>query len=483
MWFPWLMIGTGSKRWTLLARVWMLLTALALLLLIQPAPPARATVADGCWTAYADVTVTRLGGWPAGLADAVAARWDSVGPNSGKGSPACPTDQQPFKVRADQLGMAGSSTSIRAMLYSVDLADSNSCRASVVDASHVALESIAMDVTPNSQPVGTAAVYGLVQANAAVLSALKANEPLVLEMNCTYGSTATNSSFNLGLPLTSLAVPVNPFPGVSINSGNAWTNTTSVSLDLSWDGLADQVAISNDGGFAGASIRPLTSNTASWVLAAAADERLPKIVYVRYHTAAGWSGPYSDDIILDTTAPTVTGAIATAPAGAATTNLVLRAADNRSGVAAMQSVLNAPSASATTTRFASNLTVPATARVVYTRVRDGAGNWSAWRATWSPRATATTAAFRQISVPRHASATLQGMLIRAVSGTGLAAQPVKLQRWTGSAWKIIASRNTSSTGAYSFSFTATATSKFRVVYSGSALLLSSSSKPRVLSVR
>jgi hypothetical protein len=139
--------------------------------------------------------------------------------------------------------------------------------------------------------------------------------------------------------------------GVSINGGADYTNSPKVQLAIVWPRLSLQVFVANDGGFAGASGQTL-SPSISWTLRSTGPERLPKTVYVRFEgvpndvlpggaQVGGPSATYTDDIILDQTAPILESASLAAPpaATAARTQrfrVRLRAKDGNSGVAMAQ---------------------------------------------------------------------------------------------------------------------------------------------------
>lgn len=112
------------------------------------------------------------------------------------------------------------------------------------------------------------------------------------------------SSFTSGRPV-----------GVSINDGDEFTNSRNVTVYVTGASGSTQAIVSNDGGFKSAQTFTLTDASAaiSWKLVATKDERLPKVVYVKFVTRFGnQSLAQSDDIILDTTAPVTSAASAVA---------------------------------------------------------------------------------------------------------------------------------------------------------------------------
>src|SRR5262249_23208123 len=70
-------------------------------------------------------------------------------------------------------------------------------------------------------------------------------------------------------------------PGVSINEGPAATNDRAVTLSLNWPNLTQSVLVSSDGGFAAPFLMPVAP-TVPWKLTDAGNQRLPKIIYVRF---------------------------------------------------------------------------------------------------------------------------------------------------------------------------------------------------------
>jgi hypothetical protein len=161
-----------------------------------------------------------------------------------------------------------------------------------------------------------------------------------------------------------------------------------------------QAILSNDGGFASSKTFTLSDATADvpWTLVASKDERLPKVVYVKFVTRLGsTSTPYQDDIILDTTAPAMTGATGAATSsssGAVTVaavrapakggvKLVVRASDKNSGIGKVQvkSSLKGKVADVSTSSpkaTSRTVRVNTTKKKLWVRVVDRAGNASKW---------------------------------------------------------------------------------------------------------
>ena len=186
--------------------------------------------------------------------------------------------------------------------------------------------------------------------------------------------------------------------GVSIEDGDSYTNSKQVTLNLVWPEYATAVRISNDGGFA-------ASKTQTKDLAASIDWELDdsvkgiytKVVYVRFNGVANTKETYTDDIILDTTAPTITSTDAST--GTSTITLSLAATDDITGVDNIQIMAGDTTV---TKNYATDVSVPlanlglvvstssinsmsvATAKslsvtTIKVRVSDSAGNWTRWR--------------------------------------------------------------------------------------------------------
>ena len=114
----------------------------------------------------------------------------------------------------------------------------------------------------------------------------------------------------------SATVDIRPQPprgevGVSINNGAIATNDPHVQISLVWPAFSLSALLANDGGFgASAATKPLPADgVVDWTLASSGSERQPKVVYVRFRgNGADSNVTFTDDIILDQTAPQVSGA-------------------------------------------------------------------------------------------------------------------------------------------------------------------------------
>lgn len=205
-----------------------------------------------------------------------------------------------------------------------------------------------------------------------------------LGLDCGALGTASWSMPVVVLP----AAPTDREPGVSIDDGADFTNSSKVRLHLGWDGLLDRVKVSNDGGFAPSKTKEIKvreEGPLDWTLIELAAERIPRTVYVKLHYVAyGWQKQtYTDDIILDTVKPEIISATTTqsgaATLAAAQWTLRVKAKDNKSGIASMQVSSGKPKKRAKIVKYRKAVKVAGSGRV-FVRVRDGAGNWSKWRA-------------------------------------------------------------------------------------------------------
>ena len=180
-------------------------------------------------------------------------------------------------------------------------------------------------------------------------------------------------------------------PGVSINDGGTATNSKTVSLNLAWPEYATEARISNDGGFASSKTKTVPlSALVDWELDDSVKGIFTKVVYVRFNgSGIDTTKTYSDDIILDTTAPTITSSSAVATSAAI--NVKVNATDDITGV----DKIEIDNGSRTINKdYSKNLSVSlaeagmavssssvhkSAVRTLRVRVRDAAGNWTQWR--------------------------------------------------------------------------------------------------------
>ena len=163
-----------------------------------------------------------------------------------------------------------------------------------------------------------------------------------------------------------------------------------MALNLVWPEYATSVRISNDGGF-GAS-KTQTKDLApsiDWELDDSVKGIFTKVVYVRFNGVADTTKTYSDDIILDTTAPVVESSSAAAVSGAI--DVTLKATDDIAGMDKVQikngatTVIKSYESNVSVTELELGLTVSASSvrktdtSTIEIRVSDKAGNWSAYQ--------------------------------------------------------------------------------------------------------
>jgi hypothetical protein len=224
--------------------------------------------------------------------------------------------------------------------------------------------------------------------------------------NCTINANQAGDADWDAATQVSRTFAISPSPpsgetGISINSGASYTNTKGVTLNLVWPEFATEARISNDGGFAASatSTVPLAS-TVKWDLDDSVKGVYTKVVYVRFSGVGDQSKSYTDDIILDTTAPVVETPSAAAASGSI--EVSLKATDDISGVDKVEvkngttSVVKTYETKVSVTEKELGLTV-STASVrktesssIEVRVSDKAGNWSAYQTLAVYRAGSST---------------------------------------------------------------------------------------------
>jgi YVTN family beta-propeller protein len=249
---------------------------------------------------------------------------------------------------------------------------------------------------------------------------------MVTPGDCTINANQSGGSGFDAAPQVSQTFTILPSPpagevGASIKDGASYSNSKQVTLNLIWPEYATSVRISNDGGFA-------ASKTQTKDLAASIDWELDdsvkgiytKVVYVRFNGVADTTKTYSDDIILDTTAPTLE--TSSAAVASSSVDVSLKATDDITGVDKVE----LKNGSSTVTKdYAANLSVPmkdlgitvssASVRKLGTssieiRVSDKAGNWSAYKtlsvsgAVTTPTVTTPTVTTPTVTTKKAASA-------------------------------------------------------------------------------
>ncbi|MFB0525916.1 MAG: Ig-like domain-containing protein, partial [bacterium] len=193
----------------------------------------------------------------------------------------------------------------------------------------------------------------------------------------------TSSYGDQDVPVSMTVPDTTPPTGtISINGGDEYTDSTSVTLTLSASDSSgvSKMKFSNDG--VEWSVEEDTATSKSWTLTTGDGE---KRVYVQYKDNAGnWSTPplsISDTIVLDTTPPTGTISINGGDVYTSTTSvtLTLSASDSTSGVSKMK-FSNDGANWSSEEDYAPNrswtLAPGDETKTVYVQYKDNAGRWS-----------------------------------------------------------------------------------------------------------
>ena len=246
-----------------------------------------------------------------------------------------------------------------------------------------------------SATASSALAISFTSATSTVCTVSESSVTMLTLGDCTINANQAGGSGWDAAPQVSKTFTILPSPpageqGVSVKSGAAYTNSKQVALNLIWPEYATSVRISNDGGFAASQTqtRDLAASV-DWVLDDSVKGLYTKVVYVRFNGVADTTKTYTDDIILDTTAPTIekTSAVVASPL----VDLSLKATDDITGVDKVQ-VRN--DTKTVTKNYATKLSVPladlslsvsfsglrkSAATSVEIRVSDNAGNWTKWQ--------------------------------------------------------------------------------------------------------
>jgi len=196
------------------------------------------------------------------------------------------------------------------------------------------------------------------------------------------------------------AVPESGPVGLEIDNGDYATNNPHVTIEAVWPAGTQSILISNNGGFRTDTQTVAPAATLYWTLEQTGSDRLPKTVYLRFLGVGQDDLNFTDDIILDETAPTIQSATlsgsGTAQASAAraarrvqTYKLRLKAKDQLVGVCEAATNQRRSSQGEALTRLTSCTArgIPKVSRMLnlklraqprYVRVRNSAGDWSRW---------------------------------------------------------------------------------------------------------
>ena len=213
--------------------------------------------------------------------------------------------------------------------------------------------------------------------------------------DCTINANQSGGSEWDAAPQVSNTFTILPSPpagelGVSINNGDPYTSTQRVILNLVWPKYATSVRVSNDGGFSAS--KTLTKELGAsidWELDDSVKGINTKVVYLRFNGVADTTKTYIDDIVLDTTAPTIEAL--SAVAASSSVDVLLKATDDLTG---MNKVQIRNGTKTVTKDYATKLSVPlvdlslsvsssgvrkSATTAVEIRVSDNAGNWTSWQ--------------------------------------------------------------------------------------------------------
>jgi hypothetical protein len=170
--------------------------------------------------------------------------------------------------------------------------------------------------------------------------------------------------------------PLDGAPGISIDDGAQYTNDPDVTITARWPRYASSMLASNDGGFVDAESQELSAHF-PWRLDSSGAERLPKTVYVRFSGGQAGNETYSDDIILDETAPEILTATLKHSGKKGRYVAHVRGRDGVSGLGFLQVTANRAHPGAKH-RYVRRLGLRSSHVPRWTRVIDRAGNRSRW---------------------------------------------------------------------------------------------------------
>jgi YVTN family beta-propeller protein len=244
------------------------------------------------------------------------------------------------------------------------------------------------------------------------------------------GGSGWNAAPQVSRTFAILPSPPAGEPGVSIKNGDSYVNTKQVTLNLVWPEYATAVRVSNDGGFA-------ASKTQTKDLAASIDWELDdsvkglytKVVYVRFNGVTDTTKTYSDDVILDTTAPVIETASASRVSGVI--GVTLKASDDITGVDKVE-IKNGASIvakdydkklSVTETEIGLSVSSSGVKKFagssIEIRVSDKAGNWSGYQTLSVPGAVITPVVTTKKAASAKSIATFAKLKVLSTSKVSL----------------------------------------------------------------
>lgn len=198
--------------------------------------------------------------------------------------------------------------------------------------------------------------------------------------------TASNPAGSASSASAAVSPPAPPTPatrvGVTINDGAEATNTAAVTLRIREPAGATAVVLSNDGSFDSPTQVPVAANdTYSWTLDARGSQKRARVVYVRFVGGAiDGNQTFQDDILLDTSAPTVTTATINARSTATSATARVAATDSGSGVQRIQYSGTKSAKKAKTLKLKKSRSFKVKPRnAKWVRAVDVAGNTSKWK--------------------------------------------------------------------------------------------------------
>jgi hypothetical protein len=194
--------------------------------------------------------------------------------------------------------------------------------------------------------------------------------------------------------------------GFVIDNGSYATNNPHVTLEPVWPLVTASILISNDGGFGASGHATVVGLAAQipWTLKKTGSDRLPKTVYLRFLGAGIDDQNFTDDIILDESAPALNAAQLVGTTGAASDVVVhsatataakkgrryaIRLSAHDTIVGICQAVFSSRKAGGQIVRIRNCrqkgvlrlnrvLTVTSVQPPRYVRVKNAAGTWSRW---------------------------------------------------------------------------------------------------------
>ena len=181
-------------------------------------------------------------------------------------------------------------------------------------------------------------------------------------------------------------IPPSGEVGVSINDGCSYSVVKAVSIYMVWRAGVSKAQISNDGAFSPSRIQVFDLDSSlPWELDDSITGLDTKMVYVRFSGfGIDTTRTYSDDVICDNTAPTISSATGSETSSSVT--LILDASDDIFGVSTIEISTGPRTITwdySSTTELDLGVATAAvrktSSREALARVKDSIGNWSKWQ--------------------------------------------------------------------------------------------------------